>query len=292
MGALNLMVTGAAGFLGAAVADAARARGHRVTTVTRRPGGDVVCDLAQGLPAGATAGIDRILHCAAALTGTEAEMQRDTVTATRRIAAEGVPMVLAGSIAVYDGMAGPVIDETTPVERHPDRRDGYTRAKIAQEQAAAGAPLRILRIGALWGPGHLWNAHLGVALGPLFLRLGQGEIPLAHVRNAAAAMVLAAEGDWTGTEILNVVDDERPDARRYLAALAALGQGPRRVLPLPFGAMDAAARLAHVLRLDRGLLRREVLHARMAPRRYPNARLHALGWAPQVSFAEGMEAAR
>lgn len=289
MGALTLLVTGADGFLGQAVVQVARARGHRVRRLTRRPGGDVVADLAEGLPVGALAGVDRVIHCAARLTGDEEQMQRDTVQATRHLARAGaVPMVLAGSVAVCDGMAR-AVDEATPVEPRPHMRDAYTRAKIAQEAVAdAGQPLRILRIGALWGRGRVWNAHLGLRLGPLMLRIGRGEIPLAHVDNAALALVIAAEGTWQGIEVVQVVDDVRPDSRRYLAALPA----PQRlILPVPFGLFDMLARLAAPLgaRVP-GLLRRPVLHARLGPRSYANARLHALGWAPVVAFPEGMAA--
>ncbi|MBW7920982.1 MAG: NAD-dependent epimerase/dehydratase family protein [Rubellimicrobium sp.] len=287
MGALTLLVTGADGFLGRAVVRAAMARGHVVRRLTRRPGGDVVADLADGVPAGALDGVDRVIHCAGRLTGDAAALMRDNVTATRNLAqAASVPMVLAGSVAVCDGMAAHV-DEETPPDPRPDLRDAYTRAKIAQEVAAdAGQPLRILRLGALWGPGRLWNAHLGVRAGPLFLRIGRGEIPLAHVDNAALALVIAAEGDWQGRELVHVVDDIRPDARRYLAALPA---APRLILPVPFALVDTLARLAAPFgpRLP-GLLRRPTLHARMGPRTYANARLHALGWAPVASFPEGL----
>lgn len=298
MGALTLVITGAAGFLGSATMAAAQARGHAVRAVTRRAGqgADVACDLAQGVPPDLLAGADAVIHCAAALTGDEAAMLSDTVTATRNLMTAargaGVPVVLAGSMAVYAGLAGPVIDENAPVERDLAGRDAYTRAKIAQEDVAraAGVPLRILRIGALWGPGRLWNAHLGVMLGPVLLRIGRGPIPLVHVADAALALVLAAEQPWRGVEAINVVDDDLPDARTFLAALP---QPPRIVLPVPFALMDLAARLSAPLGPRRpGLLRRAALHARLAPRRYPNARLHALGWQRQTTFAEAMAGAR
>jgi len=292
LGGLTILVTGAGGFLGRAVVAEAQARGHAVRALARREGADVTCDLAEGVPASALAGVDRIIHCAAALTGDAATMQRDTVVATRNLAAAAtVPIVLAGSIAVYDGMAGPSIDETSPIESRPHLRDTYTRAKIAQEAAAhANVPLRIMRIGALWGPGQLWNAHLGAFAGPMFLRVGQGEIPLAHVTHAARALVLAAEGTWLGVETINVVDDDRPDARRYLDSLP---RGPKVTLPVPFALLDTASRILSPLGARApGLLRRPVLHARMAPRTYSNARLHALGWTPSLTFDEGMRAAR
>lgn len=292
MGGLTILVTGAGGFLGRAVVAEAKARGHAVRTLTRRDGADVVCDLAEGVPASALAGIDRIIHCAAALTGDAATMQRDTVLATRNLAsAATVPIVLAGSIAVYDGLAGPGVDETSPIETRPQLRDTYTRAKIAQEAAAhANVPLRIMRIGALWGPGQLWNAHLGAFAGPLFLRMGRGEIPLSHVAHAATALVIAAEDTWQGVETINVVDDDRPDARRYLESLP---RGPKITLPVPFALLDAASSVLSPFgaRVP-GLLRKPVLHARMAPRTYSNARLHALGWTPSLTFDQGMRAAQ
>lgn len=292
MGGLTILVTGSGGFLGRAVVAEAQTRGHAVRTLARRQGADVVCDLADAIPASALAGVDRIIHCAAALTGDAATMERDTVVATRNLAAAAsVPIVLAGSIAVYDGMAGPEIDETSPVETHPQLRDTYTRAKIAQEAAAhANVPLRVMRIGALWGPGQLWNAHLGAFAGPVFLRMGQGEIPLSHVAHAAKALVIAAEGTWQGVETVNVVDDDRPDARRYLESLT---RGPKFALPVPFALLNAASRILSPLgaRVP-GLLRGPVLHARMAPRTYSNARLHALGWEPGLTFDQGMRAAQ
>lgn len=290
---MNLLVTGAGGYLGAAVADMARARGHAVREIRRGPasGDVVVADLAQGLPEGALDGIDAVIHCAAKLTGDDAAMARDTIAATRllaqALAARGIPMVLAGSVSVYDGMAGPVVTEATPLETRPALRDAYTRAKIAQEAAAgAGQPLRILRIGALWGRGQLWNAHLGQGMGPVFWRMGNGEIPLAHVDHAALALILAAEQPWQGEEVINVIDDDRPDAVTYLAALP---QKPARIVGLPFGLIDGVARaLAPFGARLPGLLRRPVLHARMAPRRYDNARLHRLGWRPLFTFVEGI----
>lgn len=300
MGALSLVVTGAAGFLGRAVCAEAAARGHRPRGVVRRPGqgGDAVCDLAEGVPPALLAGADAVIHCAGALAGDAARMERDTVAATRALMAAaraaGVPVVLAGSMAVYAGRPGAVIDEDSPLEPEPEARDAYTRAKLAQEAVAraAGVPLRIMRLGALWGPGRLWNAHLGPRLGPVLFLVGRGPIPLAHVSHAASALLSAAEGRWEGTEVINVLDDDLPDARRFLAALP---DPPRLVLPLPFALLDRAAGLLAPLgaggRLP-GLLRRPVLHARMAPRRYSTARLHALGWRPRLDFAQGMAEAR
>ena len=291
---MRLLITGAGGYLGQATMTAALARGHRVRALLRSParaslpdGAELLrCDLGAPGPelARALSGVDAVLHLAASLTGDEARHGRDTLAATRALYGAlpaGMPVVLAGSMSVYAGVAG-VIDETSPLEPDPEARDAYTRAKLAQEAICAGfsAPTTILRIGALVGEGRGWNAHIGLRAGPLTLRLaGAGELPLVHVRDAARALVLAAEQPpAVGLQVFNILGDALPDARRYLAATAT---GP--VLALPWQALMPIARLARALRLPvPGLLRPAVLRYRFAPRRYPNARARqALGWAPE-----------
>ena len=311
MGALSLLVTGAAGYVGRATVEEARARGHRVVALVRRDRGvgfgegveTRVADLVDGDLDAALRGVDVVIHCAASLAGSDAEMRRDTVVATERLMralarSEARRMVLVGSMAVYGASElapGSRVDEDTPLETRFAERDAYCRAKLAQEEVAAreaveaGRELWILRAGAVWGPGRLDHGHLGVVLGPLLLRLGaEGEIPLVHRDHCAEALVRAAETPTEGpVEIVNVLDDERPDRLRYLAARG--DSGP--ILPLSWRLFDRLAGL----RFPRapGLLRRPVLRARMMPLEYTNRRLHErLGWRPRHGFEEAMAAAK
>jgi nucleoside-diphosphate-sugar epimerase len=290
LGELNILVTGAAGFVGTAVVRTAKARGHIVRTLTRAQADLAVDDLGQALE-----GVDVVIHCAASLRGDDTTQARDTVLATTRLIAAMVLMtpkpklILVSSMGVYAGDVPPntLITEDSPLEPTPALRDAYTRAKLAQEQSvmAAGLPHCIARVGAVWGPGQLWNSHLGVAFGPVLIRLGAGgELPLAHVQNVALALVLAAESE---TGIINVVDDDRPSPRNYVAALT-MGGWPKLVIPLSWRILDALT----VLPLPFGLFRRPTLRARMMPRRYSNALLHALGWEPAIGFEAGMRGAR
>lgn len=301
-----ILITGAAGYLGGAVARAALARGHAVRAVVRSgtaPDGveTVRNDLAD-LPAAAFEGVASVIHCAASLSGDAAAQARDTVAATDRLTglaarARVARMVLAGSMAVYSGALPPgsTVTEDSPLEPFPEGRDAYLRARLAQEAAArahrGAMGLWILRLGAVWGPGRLWNAHLGIPLGPVLIRIGAGgEVPLVHVDHAALAMVLAAETAPDGVEVLNILDDDRPDRRSYVAALRRGGGWPRIVLPLPLGLFGAAARLGLP---GPGLLRGPTLAARMRPLRYANAAARArLGWQPRHGFAEAMETAK
>ncbi len=295
----RVLITGAAGYLGRAVTRHALAQGWSVRALVRSgdapEGAEIVRgDLASMDVAPLLTGVDAVIHTAAAMTGTDADMARDTVRATERLAlamsrgGTAAHLVLAGSMAVY--AAGPengLIDEASAVEPAPQRRDAYTRAKLAQEFAAAGAgPVWICRIGAVWGPGRTWHGHIGAAAGPVVVRIGKGEIPLCHVDHGAAALVLAAGTKPDGRQILNILDDERPDAARYLAALRQ-GGWPRTTLPLHWKILDALSGIAPAR--APGLLRREVLRARMMPRRYDNARAKtALGWTPHLTFGAAM----
>ncbi|KAA0920360.1 NAD-dependent epimerase/dehydratase family protein [Aquicoccus porphyridii] len=315
MGALSLLVTGAGGFVGREAVAAALARGHKVRALVRQSCAafagmrDVECiafDLGHDRAALAKAlrDVDAVIHCAAALGGDDAAMQRDTLAPTRALidamsATTPKPrLVLVSSVAVHDADALPentVIDETGPLEQAPDARDAYTRAKLAQEKMVREAGLAgwIARPGAVYGPGRLWNAHLGPRLGPVLIRLGgAGQIPLVSVRTCAEALVLAAETDPPGHGMLPVllVDDDLPDRAQFLSALGP--RAPSFVLPLSWRILDRLAPgLAHVPGLAPrlpGLLRPRPLRARMRPARYSNAHARAvLGWQP-TRFADAM----
>ncbi|MGZ9809029.1 NAD-dependent epimerase/dehydratase family protein [Pseudoroseicyclus sp. H15] len=191
----------------------------------------------------------------------------------------------------------PLIDEGSPLDPAPRGRDAYMRAKLAQEgavraeAAASGRGATLLRMGALVGPGRLWNAHLGLRAGPVLLALGgRGEVPLVHVEDAALAMLLSTERAAPGVETFNVVASDLPMRAACRRALRRAPGGPKLTIPLPWRLLDALAPV-----LDRvpklgprlpGLLRRPALRARFAPARYSNARLRAAGWEPKHSVTE------
>jgi nucleoside-diphosphate-sugar epimerase len=305
MGALKLFITGATSYLGLATAETALRAGHRlvlhsrfghrgnwpeVAQVTRVTGALDAPELAAQM-----AGCDAVLHIAGRMRGSEAEFSRDVVEASRAVmdaarAADVGHVVLAGSVSVYGiDREGMVLTEESPLAPRSDLRDGYTRAKLAQEtamRAAAGdTQLTVLRLGAIWGPGRLWNAHVGVAKGPVLIRIGRdGQIPLCEIDRAGEAMVRAVSADAC---TLNVLDDDLPDRLRFVAALSASGW-PKLVLPLDWRLLDRVAR-------DRasgpGLLRRAVLRARMMPVGWDGARaVAALGLGPQHPFETLMAA--
>lgn len=295
----HIVVTGAGGFLGRAVVDACAGAGHRVTAIARRDlpvwtcdrVDNVAADLANARIEPLLRGVDVIVHCAARMDGTDADQMRDTILPTRRLVAAAAAMtpaptlVLVSSLSVYgcaDLAPMDEVSETTLLEPRPARRDAYCRAKRAQEEIVetSGLAAWILRVGAVYGPGRLWNGHLGVARGPILIRTGgAGEIPLIHVDSAARAIALAAvRTPEAPHNVLNLVDSGLPDRHDYVRAMARTGW-PRWVIPLPWQVLDRIGRITG----GPGLLRPETLRARMMPLRYANGRARAtLGWDPET----------
>lgn len=290
MGALTLLITGAGGYIGRHAVDAALRRGHRVIAVLRRqadlPDGvePLRCDLAEGgdALAHACARADAVIHCAASMTGDAGAHARDTAQATQTLMKampRGGKIVLLGSIVVYDFAAlepDAMLTEAAALEDRPERRDGYAAGKRAQEALAERLAaeyeqkLTILRAGAVFGPGRLWNAHFGPMFGPVLVRMeSRGELPLCHISTCAEALIAAAEHPPTGP--INVLDEDLPHRDRYLNCLA---KGPKAVLPLNWRWLVPLAHLLQPLGPRRpGLLRPAVLRARFLPLCYDNSRM-------------------
>ncbi|WP_294229773.1 NAD(P)-dependent oxidoreductase [uncultured Shimia sp.] len=314
MSAATLAITGATGFIGRHCVERARAEGKALRLFVRDMAkvpavwqtDEAVEIVAMDLTntgdelTKALEGIRTVIHCAATLTG---DQERDTVAASVAvidavIAAQVPHVVLASSLSVYDvsGMPkGGTVDEATPV--NTEGRDTYAQAKLTQETlfqdgaSLYGYALSILRLGAVWGPDHLFNAHIGPAVGSTLLKIdGGGEVPLCRVDLAAEALVKAAHEN-TGVGTLNILDDDCPTRADFLTAFRACGW-PKRVLPTPL----ILWRLVAIITPDSpsmpGLLRRAVLEARHRPVTYSNTMMHnRLGPVTMLPFAAAMQAA-
>ena len=328
MSGLKILITGAGGFIGRHTVDAARAAGHEVLALMRSEGtepgawntdsGITVMRLdltqpdAQDRLAKQLSDVDAIIHAAAIMRGRADRQIRETLTATESILGAmatrtpGPRLVLVSSMSVYDGRAlaaGAVLTEDSPLEVAPQMRDAYCQAKLMQEvrtRAVAEAQkfdLWIMRPGAVFGPGRLWNGHLGYPVGPILIGLERaGEVPVSYVAHTAQALVQAAETPIQKVGVINVIDDDRPDRATYVAALRE-GGWPRSVLSVSWRLFSAVGSvLGKIPGLGNklpGLLRPATLHARMKPLRFDTTRLHAkLDIAPQPPFAEVMRQAQ
>lgn len=326
---MNLLITGAAGFLGRWVVKAAAERGHHVRALVRSsaktppslwnsaPGvepvtGDLrnrrcIDSLLQDM--------DGVIHLAAAKTGSFYEQFAATVTGTENLIAAMKAhhvrhMVLCSTFSVYDYLnrySWAPLDEASPEERHPLRRDAYCQTKRLQEQLVQETAQEhnwkcvILRPGVIFGPQNLWTARLGHKLGAnWWIQIGAfAPLPLTYVENCADAFVCAAEysGDLQPL-VLNVVDDAPPLQSAYCRALCRTQQSPGKRLTIPWSMMRALASTACLAnkfvfsgqgRLP-GLLQSASLHARFKPLRYSNRKVkETLAWAPRYTWQEGLE---
>lgn len=319
---MKLFITGAGGFVGTAVVGQALARGHDVVAMVRSapsapvPEGVsvVVGDLRQLGPwAEALSSCDAVIHLAAS-TGDFYDQLASTVVGTERLLAamrdNGVKrLVHISTFSLYDYRAIPVngrLDETSPIEDRPEDRDDYTQTKLVQEQlvrdfGASSGEVVIIRPGAIYGPGKLWDAGLAIRLfGHTWAAIApNGRQKLTYVENCAEAIVLAAERDEAIGQTLNIVDDDPPTQRQFAAALARHGFDVPHGVPMPYRVVSAGATLIERVnqrcfggkaRLP-GFMVPAKLDARFKPFDYSNDHAkRVLGWRPGKTLDEALAA--
>lgn len=315
---MKLLVTGAGGFLGGYVIDAALAAGHDVRAVVRskldhapHPRLEVVtADLRRrdGLAA-AVAGVDAVVHLAAVKGGGFAEQFAGTVTTTENLlsALEGAGiqrLVHVSSFSVYDTLqiaSGGTLDETSPIIDASSERDEYAHTKMLQERMIADFARRehvelvILRPGIIYGPGELWHSHLGAEINErLWIQVGSSAVvPITYVESCADAIVRAIDAPDAPGTVLNIVDDDLPTQGEYRTAVAGVLDTVPRMIPVPWTLVRlltkacsvANRRLAGGRANPPGLFREAVVHARFKPMRYPNeAAKRVLDWRPRYDL--------
>ncbi len=260
---------------------------------------------------GSLDGAEVVFHLAASLRGAPADMFRDTVVTTRNLleAVASLPrpprVVLVSSFSVYQtawpGRAR-VLDERTPLEPFPERRDPYAQAKLRQERLAwqyaheRHVPLVVVRPGLVYGAGvRPLSPRVGWRVGDTLLVCGGDNlVPLSHVENCADALAAVATGGGTAGWAFNAHDDELPTARAIAAELARAGN--LRRVHLPRAATFALADLIERYhRHSKGQLPAVLTPYRAASLytawRYSNRRLKTVGWRQRVPTAEGLREA-
>lgn len=316
---MKVFVTGAGGFLGRAVVGAAARAGHQVVAMVRPasagrggfPAGtvEVAGDLRQRGPwAQALIDVDAVVHCAAAF-GDLASQLAGTVLATENLLSAlpgGVRRIVhVSSLSVYDFAASRgTMDEATPLEQEPLRRDAYTQTKLIQERLVRdhaerrGTELVVVRPGAIYGPGKDWDAGTGLKAGRFDLVFAPlSRMRLIHVDNCADAIVAALTASLDGPLTVNLIDPEQPSHWRYHQLARRAGVPTGTAVPVPYVAvlgLGLAARIASKL-FFRGKARLPELldlprqRVRWRPFSYPADRARqALGWMPRRTLAQGV----
>jgi 2-alkyl-3-oxoalkanoate reductase len=259
----SVFVTGATGFVGAAVVREMVAAGHRVTALVRTP------ERARLLPAGvhpvigdmlrpetyrdAAAAAEAVVHTAQVRVKgrvTKGKLARlaaanDVMTAelARVCADNGSRLVYTSGCFGYgdrgaDWSAGDKLLIPPPLVSDHARQVARLRALRAEE----GLDVVILHLGFVYGPGGTFkNVFYDQARRGRLRCIGDGANywSLVHVDDAAAAYVAAVDRAPAGTEY-NVVDDEPLTLREFVDELTtALGKGRAGNVPRALASLAA-----------------------------------------------------
>ena len=329
----RVLVTGAGGFIGTRVVQRLGELGFRKIRCFARPSSDlarfqtVIQDLGGGadveLVTGnllsredclrATQDVSVVFHLAAA-RGEKSfpDAFMNSVVTTRNLVEASLKhgclrrFVTISSFAVYtnsDKRRRRLLDESCPVERHPERRGhAYTFAKVKQDELVEeygqkfGLPYVIVRPGYVYGAGNeAITNRVGIGTFGVFLHLGgSNPIPFTFVDNCADAIVLAGLKHGVEGQVFNIVDDDLPTSRSFLRAYKRRVQSFTS-LYLPHGISYALCALWEKYSdWSQGQLppayNRLNWHAFWKKTRYSNEKAKAqLGWSPRVSTQQGLE---
>ncbi|MGI9423654.1 MAG: NAD-dependent epimerase/dehydratase family protein [Hyphomicrobiaceae bacterium] len=257
-------------------------------------------------------GIDVVVHLAASMGGSPMGMFAETVVSTEKLVrhvnrSRVSRFVFCSSFSVYGASqlkAGAVFDERCPIEPNPTKRDSYAWCKYYQElwvkEKLDEAGLVVVRPGVIYGEGQgLLSSRVGLQLPglPVFLRIGgRARLPLIHVANCADLIARATVRTDIKSEVFNAVDDECPTQSDYMAMYEGVcGKVPRKLwLPYPLFWL-ASACYDGLHRLSKGnfpaIFSPYKARSMYRPFEYSNGKAKTLlNWQPRVSLREGLEA--
>lgn len=317
----KVLVTGASGLLGGAVADLLAERGWEVTVMQRRSAGgrhrETLGDVRdQEAVSRAVAGQDAVVHLAAKVdvVGPWMDFVRINVGGTRHVvealrAQGGGRLVQVSSPSVAH--TGSSLVGTGAAPASPMRaRGSYARTKAAAELFALMAESPDLAVTAVrphlvWGPG---DTQL---VGRITERARQGRLALVgrgtalvdttYVDNAAEAIVAALEHieDARGEAYVVTNGEPRPIGELVAAICRAVGAPePRLRVPAPLaqvlggaveGAVALSERLPGVPPITQPPLTRFLAEQLSTAHWFDQRRTReALHWTPRVSIDEGL----
>lgn len=219
----RIALTGATGFVGRAVIAAARAEGHAIAALTRRPQAMadgvewIAGDLADTAALGRLcAGVDMVIHVAGVVNSPDpAEFIRGNVEGTRAMIAAAQAAGVARFVCVSSLSA-----------REP-ALSRYGASKHAAEELVRASTLdwTIVRPPSVYGPGDVDNfelfraaARLGVVPVP-----ARGRVSLIHVEDLARLLVALIPGGEAVSHRCFEPDDGRAGGWRHAEMAGAMG---------------------------------------------------------------------
>lgn len=290
-----LAITGATGFVGSAVLDAALAQGHQVRALTRRPQRErarvewVSGDLAdKAALADLCEGVDAVIHVAG-LTNTPDPAEFEVANVTGTIA------VIA---AMRSGGVRRLVFVSSLSARKPELSAyGASKARAEQVVEASGLDWTIVRPPAVYGPRDIDMLDLFRAAkwGVVPLPPG-GATSIIHAEDLADLLVALSGNAAPTRKQVYEPDDGREGGWSHKELAQTIGQavGKRSVFAphLPRAVLDAAAAADRLLRGDRAKLTAD----RVGYMSHPNwvarsdRRVPPGIWQPQIVGEAGLKA--
>ncbi len=310
----TVLVTGATGFLGGALARRLAADGAVVRAMARRPNRDryirdvpgielVTGDVTQpeSLPE-LMDSCEIVFHVAAALGGKLHFQRRVNVEGTRNVIhaaanANVKRIVYISSIAAYGFRYRGDISEDMPPNPN---RDPYNVTKAEAEAvikvvaSETGLAYTIIRPGMIYGPrGGMWTGQMfRLARGrpTIFIGDGSGSAYPIHVDDVVDLCVIAAIHPAAKNEIFNCTPDPSPTWRDYLGGYSRLA-GHDQWFGIPVWMARIAAPLIEGVLMLRGEPKDvpDLLSYSQTMNTYKMDKARELlGWQPKIGLEEGI----
>jgi dihydroflavonol-4-reductase len=263
----------------------------------------------------AAEGAEIVYHAAAKVTGAgrRNEFVETNVGGTERVLRAARQqrarrVVYLSSIAVY-GLVEPGerIDERTPFDAAPEKRDPYSYSKILADRMAmsfatqTGLPLTILREGVVYGPGRpLPLGLLGFRAGSTNFVFGNSKhrMPLNFVENLVDAILAVSQVPEGATDTplrqYIVIDDDALTLAQYHSLRAGIDKS--HTLFFPGAPVLASAAIADAARLGLSIGQRQgaafsayQVKRALQDRWYSSRRIREeTGWSAKVPLHEAI----
>ncbi|MFN8531011.1 MAG: NAD(P)-dependent oxidoreductase [Anaerolineae bacterium] len=308
----QVLITGATGFLGRALAKRLIDEGVRVRIIARTPekaadlsalGAEIIKGDLTDAESVRTAceGCEIVFHVAVNYTTYEAQ-QRVNVTGTQAIAQAAADAGVKRFVHVSTTATYGAKERGDLFEDHPLKPGAYPYAitKVEGERVVreicnrAGMPYTIVRPGMIYGPGaQQWTNmifNLAKQRFTIWLDGGQGWAHYIYVDDVVDLMVCAADHPKAIDEVFNVSADPAPTWREVLDAYSKLAGKPLRLIPLRpvFWVVAAIAKLVSPpISMGRDLPDLLSFMGSKTTFKISKAR-DLLGWAPRVSLEDGV----